>query len=70
MYLLALYKNDAINISHTRQSPKQIGKMASLATVRDALLISRYISLIDDVDFAFLYDANSRPDGVLSKICV
>ena len=33
--------------------------MASLATVRDALLISRCTIIIDDVEFACLYDANS-----------
>lgn len=33
--------------------------MASLATVRDAMLISRYQNIIDDVEFACLYDANS-----------
>ena len=32
--------------------------MASLATARDALLISRYTNIIDDVEFACLYDAN------------
>ena len=57
-YLLAPYKNDAINILR-RQRPKQIGKMASLATVRDALLISRCANIIDGVEFACLYDANS-----------
>ena len=57
MYLLALYKNDAIKISRSPR-PKQIGKMASLATVRDALLISRYTNIIDDVEFPCLYDAN------------
>ena len=37
-------------------------KMSSLDTVRDALLIARYEKLIDDVDFALLYEANlSRP---------
>ena len=29
--------------------------MASLATVRDALLIYRYKNIIDDVEFALLY---------------
>ena len=33
--------------------------MASLATVRDALLISRYQNIIDDVEFALLYDESS-----------
>ena len=33
--------------------------MASLATVRDALLISRCTDIIDDVEFPCLYDANS-----------
>ena len=33
--------------------------MASLSTVRDALLISRCTDIIDDVEFACLYDANS-----------
>ena len=33
--------------------------MASLATVRDALLISRYQNIIDDVEFALLYDERS-----------
>ena len=37
-------------------------KMSSLDTVRDALLIARYEKIIDDVDFALLYEANlSRP---------
>ena len=33
--------------------------MASLATVRDALLISRYQNILDDVEFALLYDESS-----------
>ena len=33
--------------------------MASLATVRDALLISRYQNIINDVEFALLYDESS-----------
>ena len=33
--------------------------MVSLATVRDALLISRYQNIIDDVEFALLYDESS-----------
>ena len=33
--------------------------MASLATVRDALLISRCTDIIDDVEFTCLFDANS-----------
>ena len=33
--------------------------MASLATVRDALVISRYQNIIDDVEFALLYDESS-----------
>ena len=33
--------------------------MASLATVRDALLISRYQNIIDDVEFTLLYDESS-----------
>ena len=33
-------------------------KMSSLDTVRDALLIARYEKIIDDVDFALLYEAN------------
>lgn len=49
-------RNDAIKIS---RKPKQIGVMASLATVRDAMLISRYQNIIDDVEFACLYDAYS-----------
>jgi len=57
VYLLALHKKDAIKISRTTR-PKQIGKLASLATVRNALLISRYTSIFDDVEFACLYDAN------------
>ena len=37
-------------------------KMSSLDTVRDDLLIARYEEIIDDVDFALLYEANlSRP---------
>ena len=36
--------------------------MSSLDTVRDDLLIARYEEIIDDVDFALLYEANlSRP---------
>ena len=36
--------------------------MVSLATVRDALLISRYQNIIDDLEFALLYDeSSSRP---------
>ena len=33
--------------------------MASLATVRDALLISRFQNILDDVEFARLYDETS-----------
>ena len=37
-------------------------KMSSADTVHDALLIARYEKIIDDVDFALLYEANlSRP---------
>ena len=32
--------------------------MSSLATVRDALLLAHYQKIIDDVEFAVLYDAN------------
>ena len=40
----------------------------SLATVRDALLISRYQNIIDDVEFALLYDeSSSRPTFPYSK---
>ena len=34
--------------------------MASLATVRDALLIPRYTNIIDDAEFACSWDAGSR----------
>ena len=37
-------------------------KISNLDTVRDALLIARYEKIIDDVDFALLFEANlSRP---------
>lgn len=58
MYLFALYKNDAIKISH-KPRPKQIAEIASLATVHYALLISQYTNKIDDVEFACLYGASS-----------
>ena len=58
VYLLALYNYDAIKISRNPR-PKQIGEMASLAAVRDALLISRHTNIIYVVEFACLYDANS-----------
>ena len=34
------------------------GKMSSPATVRDALLLAHYQKILDDVEFAILYDAN------------
>ena len=33
-------------------------KISSLDSVRDTLLIARYEKIIDDVDFALLYEAN------------
>ena len=43
-------------------------KMSSLATVRDALLLAHYQKIIDDVEFAVLYDANlSKPVFPYSK---
>ena len=42
--------------------------MSSLATVRDALLLAHYQKIIDDVEFAVLYDANlSKPVFPYSK---
>ena len=37
-------------------------KISNLDTVRDALLIARYEKIIENVDFALLFEANlSRP---------
>ena len=50
--------NDAMEIVGSLKNRKIVTafNMASLATVRDALLISRYQNIIDDVEFALLYD--------------
>ena len=61
MYLLVLSKNDATKLSR-KPRPKQIGEMPSLATVRDALLVSRYSNIIEDVELTCLYNANIRQD--------
>ena len=51
----------ALEISVSLENRKIVAafNMASLATVRDALLISRYQNIIDDVEFALLYDESS-----------
>ena len=42
--------------------------MSSLATFRDALLLAHYQKIIDDVEFAVLYDADlSKPVFPYSK---
>ena len=42
--------------------------MSSLAAVREALLISYSLNIIDEVEFALLYDANqSKPIFPYSK---
>lgn len=43
--------------------------MSSLATVRDALLLAHYQKIIDDVEFAVLYDANlSKPVFLIQSL--
>ena len=52
----------ALTCFRTTTRPRKIVaafNMASLATVRDALLISRYQNIIDDVEFALPYDESS-----------
>ena len=53
--------NDAMEISVSLENRKIVAafNMTSLATVRDALLISRFQNIIDDVEFAHLYDESS-----------
>ena len=53
--------NDAMEISVSLENRKIVAafNMASLATVCDALLISRYQNIIDDVEFTLLYDKSS-----------